>query len=205
MILIYLATRSLFPQRATKNKARWECGGVHSPCCAMERYQHLRSSVAWKMDSSCISLQECARKKAQHPFEILLYVWGNPKWPFTSSPSPKEKRPKDKCMSSSTHGEHLQCYAASLENVFGVLEDLVELPTRGHGRMGCWNPERDDLCLLVIIANSADKGKVPNKALSVKLAQQVRSGAVSRAQMGFKAGSDWSGSFRGHKFKLYLH
>lgn len=61
---------------------------------------------------------------------------------------------------------------------------------------------------LVIIANPAraDKGKVPNKAeRSVKLAQQVRSGAVSRAQMGFKAGSGWPGSFRGHKFKSHLH
>lgn len=40
-------------------------------------------------------------------------------------------------MSSSAQGEHLQRYAASLENLFGALEDLVELPTRGHGRMGC--------------------------------------------------------------------
>lgn len=59
---------------------------------------------------------------------------------------------------------------------------------------------------LVIIANGADKGKVSNKGeRSAKLAQQVRSGAVSRAQVGFRAGSGWSGSFRGHKFKPHLH
>lgn len=56
-----------------------------------------------------------------------------------------------------------------LENLFYVIQELVKFLIRGRGPMWCWNPVRDGFCPaeLVIVANSAGKGKVSNKSWDI--------------------------------------
>lgn len=142
-------------------------------CC-----ENASKSLPWKTDSTHFSLQESVRQNVQHCFQILLHVWGNPKWLSTSwavyhiSEREMSQGKRHELLNLRRASAPLCCQISpftGLEILFYVIQELVKFLVRGCGPLWCWNPVRDGFCLaeLVSIANSTDKGKVSNKSWDI--------------------------------------